>query len=84
MQLVREVYPIRNISRIGVKSASTFMKLAIEQMSHKDDKVSKQGLNTSYSLILTRFPQEIIDKLAQVLSDYDQNDPLWRRREHAL
>ena len=61
MQLVREAYPIRNIPRIGINSAATYIKFAIELVGHKDDKVSKEGLNTSYSLILTRFPQHIVD-----------------------
>ena len=61
MQLVREVYPIRNIPRIAINSATAFMKFAIERVGHKDDRVNREGLNTCYSLILTRFPPHIVE-----------------------
>ncbi len=84
MQLVREVFPIRNISRVGVASASTFLKFAIDLVGHKEEKVNKEGLNTCYSLILTRFPEDVIHDFIKVFQTYDEKDPLWRRREHSL
>ena len=41
MQLVREVYPIRNIVTISLKSAGKCLERAVDLIAHTDEKVSK-------------------------------------------
>ena len=48
-----------------------FIKFSFGFLSHSDEKISKQAINSVYSMILTRFPIDVVQNCIMQFGEFD-------------